>query len=198
MAETRLAGPADVPALVRTLTRAFAEDPVASWSCPPAALRPRVLETFYRIRLHQMLDEQEVWTTEGCASAALWARPAQWRTSAREDLALGRCMLHPRLLARLPLVAAGLLGVERRHPHQPAHWYLAVLATDPQAQGQGLGSAVLGPVLERCDRDRVGAYLESSSERNIDFYGRHGFRVSAELHLPRGPSLWAMWREPRA
>jgi GNAT superfamily N-acetyltransferase len=72
-----------------------------------------------------------------------------------------------------------------------------VLGTDPSAQGQGLGSAVLHPVLEQCDADGVGAYLESSKERNIGFYARHGFRVTAELRMPRGPKLWAMWREPR-
>jgi len=106
-------------------------------------------------------------------------------------------VLHPRLLARAPLIASGLVGVERRHPHQPPHWYLAVLGTDPPAQGQGLGSAVLAPVLAQCDADGVGAYLESSKERNIAFYARHGFRVTEELRLPRGPRVWAMWRDAR-
>ncbi len=57
---------------------------------------------------------------------------------------------------------------------------------------------MLGPILSQCDADEVGAYLESSKERNIDFYARHGFRVVRELRLPRGPKVWAMWREPGA
>ena len=72
-----------------------------------------------------------------------------------------------------------------------------MLGTEPASQGQGLGSAVLGPVLEQCDADGVGAYLESSKERNIDFYARHGFRVTDELRLLRGPRMWGMWRDPR-
>jgi ribosomal protein S18 acetylase RimI-like enzyme len=147
--------------------------------------------------LGQLLHEREVWTSPGLASAALWAPPGRWRTTPQEDLSLARALLHPRLLARLPLVVRGLLDLERRHPREPPHWYLAFLGTDPQAQGQGLGSAVIGPVLAQCDADGVAAYLESSKERNIAFYARHGFRVSAELHLPRGPTLWAMWRDPR-
>jgi ribosomal protein S18 acetylase RimI-like enzyme len=97
----------------------------------------------------------------------------------------------------MPLIATGLLGMERRHPREKPHWYLAVLGTDPSAQGQGLGSAVLQPVLERCDTDGIGAYLESSKERNIDFYARHGFRVTGKIRLPRGPTMWPMWRDPR-
>lgn len=108
-----------------------------------------------------------------------------------------RPMLAPRLLARLPLALHGLTALEREHPRTPPHWYLSILGTDPDAQGRGLGAAVLAPVLERCDADGVAAYLESSKERNIAYYARHGFRVVRELRLPRGPRVWAMWREPR-
>jgi ribosomal protein S18 acetylase RimI-like enzyme len=106
-------------------------------------------------------------------------------------------MLHPRLWRRAPLVGYGLLGIERHHPPAPPHWYLATLGTEPAAQGRGLGSTVLAPVLEECDRDGVGAYLESSKERNLDYYARFGFRVTRELRLPRGPRVWLMWRDAR-
>jgi ribosomal protein S18 acetylase RimI-like enzyme len=186
-----------VTGLAQMLARAFFDDPVAMWSCRPADLRPRVLERFNAARLRHLLADHEVWTTPELSSAALWAPPKRWKTTPRQDVDLARGVLHPRLIVRAPLIAAGLLGIERRHPHHPPHWYLAVLGTDPAAQGQGLGSAVLGPVLEQCDGDGVGAYLESSKERNIDFYARHGFRVIEELRLPRGPRMWAMWRDAR-
>jgi hypothetical protein len=54
-----------------------------------------------------------------------------------------------------------------------------------------------GPALELCDRDGVPAYLEASKEDNVPFYARHGFRVTREIKLPRGPIMYAMWREPR-
>jgi len=194
----RRATPADVSALAAMLARAFMDDPVARWACGPDTLRPAMLERFHATRLRQLLAHEEVWTTAERACAALWAPPKQWKLTTRQDIELTRGLLHPRLVVRLPVVAAGLLGIERKHPRRPPHWYLAVLGTDPSVQGQGLGSAVLRPVLEQCDADGLGAYLESSKERNLDFYGRHGFRVIGELHLPRGPIVWPMWREPRA
>ncbi|HEX3518768.1 MAG TPA: GNAT family N-acetyltransferase [Solirubrobacteraceae bacterium] len=196
--QVRRATAADVPELARMLMRAFFDDPVAGWACPSDALRPSSLERFQAIRLRQLLAHDEVWTTDDLRCAALWAPPARWKSTLREDAALVRIFNHPRLLLRMPLVGLGWLDLERRHPVKPPHWYLAVLGTDPDAQGNGLGSRVLGAVLEQCDRDGVGAYLESSKERNIDFYARHGFRVTRELKLLRGPTMWAMWREPRS
>ena len=193
---TRPARRSDIPALASMLARAFYDDPVAIWSCKPDRLRPKVLERFHGTRLRQLLEHEEVWTDEGLNCAALWAPPKHWREGVRADLEIARSVLHPRLLWRMPLLGIGFGGMEVAHPKGPPHWYLAVLGTDPSAQGRGLGSAVLRPVLDRCERDGVGAYLESSKERNIDFYARHGFKVPREIQLPRGPKLWAMWRQP--
>jgi len=201
MSETptvRRATAADVPELARMLARAFLDDPVASWAWRPDALRLDALERFQAARLRQLLPGDEIWTDDELSCAALWAQPGRWHMSLRETAMLVPCFLHPRLLARMPLVALGWEKLERGHPRKPPHYYLAVLGTEPAAQGRGLGSAVLGGVLEQCDRDRIGAFLESSKERNIDFYARHGFRVTEEIRLLRGPRMWRMWREPRA
>lgn len=178
------------------LSRAFFDDPVAEWAWRQDDLRPRALELFQEIRLHQLLADEEVWTTDDLGAAALWAPPGRWRKTVAQDAVFGRCFMAPRLFARMPLVAAGWFAMERKHPSTPPHYYLAVLGTDPERQGEGLGSALMRPVLEQCDRDGVGAFLESSKERNIDFYARHGFRVIEEIRLLRGPRMWKMWRDP--
>ncbi|HEY8866653.1 MAG TPA: hypothetical protein VIM22_06945 [Solirubrobacteraceae bacterium] len=58
------------------------------------------------------------------------------------------------------------------------------------------GEVLLAPMLHTCDRDLIPAYLETGKKRNVDFYSRHGFRVTEELQLPRGPRVWLMWRDP--
>ncbi len=193
----RRAGEQDVPALAAMLSRAFLDDPVASWAWRADRLRPQALERFQAVRLRQLMGGREIWTTDELTSAALWAPPGSWHMSLRETAMLVPCFLRPSLFARMPLVALGWEKLERAHPRHPPHVYLAVLGTEPGTQGQGLGSAVLRPMLEQCDSDQVCAYLESSKERNIDFYARHGFRVLDEIQLLRGPKMWKMWRDPR-
>jgi ribosomal protein S18 acetylase RimI-like enzyme len=110
--------------------------------------------------------------------------------------------LLPPLVRFLGLRTASILGglerMEARHPHDPPHWYLFILGTEQAAQGRGLGSALLAQVLARVDADGTSAYLESSNERNIALYGRHGFEMTNEVAIPGGPRIWPMWREPRA
>jgi hypothetical protein len=52
-------------------------------------------------------------------------------------------------------------------------------------------------VLSQVDSAGLPAYLESSNERNLSLYQRHGFDVVGEhLALGRGPTIWRMWRQP--
>ena len=195
MPEVRIVRPADVPAASAALVRAFYDDPVLSYMFPDPRTRGRALRRFFNFQLRRTYVSRGVaYTTEECRSTALWMPPRSAPPSARDVLAqlpmlfiLGR-----RAAAALRLVQL----VEARHPRAP-HYYLGGLGTDPPWQGKGLGSAVMAPVLDRCDVEGVPAYLESSRESNVPFYRRHGFEVTDEVSVPDGSvRLWLMWREP--
>jgi N-acetylglutamate synthase-like GNAT family acetyltransferase len=103
----------------------------------------------------------------------------------------------PVLLPRIVRSTRAVRVIEQRHPVEP-HYYLSVVGTDPDKQGGGVGSALLAPVLNRCDASQTAAYLECSKESNVSFYARHGFELTERIDLPDdGPPLWLMWREPQ-
>ena len=187
----RPATSADIPVLADTLARAFDDDPLAEFSHPRATSRRRRLAFFFTGRLRTLVPEELCFCDDERRGAALWAPPDRWKPGAAEQLRLVRL-----LNLRAPFVIAGFTRMEKLHPHAP-HLYLSTLGVSPDAQGQGLGSRLMAPMLERCDREGVPAYLESSKERNVAFYGRHGFGVTHEMRFPRGPKLWLMWRDPR-
>ncbi|CAM5276248.1 GNAT family N-acetyltransferase [Streptomyces hirsutus] len=64
----------------------------------------------------------------------------------------------------------------------------------PADRGKG-GTALIGSVLDRCDREGLPAYLEASSVRSRLLYERLGFAQACEpLQLPDG-RMWPMWRD---
>lgn len=183
--------------MAAALASAFADDPAWSWVLPFADREQRQ-QLYFETELHHLVpSRREVWVSEDGDAAAIWAAPGQWRvpiwTVLRESPSMmrvfGRC---------LPRALRYLLRVEHKHPRRPEHWYLHYLGTEPALQGRGLGSALLRPMLALCDRDGLGAYLESSSERNRALYERHGFSVVETFDMPGGgPSIRRMWRDPQ-
>lgn len=196
-ASVRLAKHDDRPRLGEALADAFYDDPVMSWVFRDEEPRREQLTRGFNLYHRRFwADSDLTYTTGQIVGACVWLAPGRWQASIVSQLrAMPEMLLAfgPRDLVRLVRL---LNFLESNHPHDE-HYYLQVIGVATAWQGKGLGGAIMRPVLERCDRESVPAYLEASSERNRDLYARHGFKVTRELSCPdAGPPLWAMWREP--
>jgi ribosomal protein S18 acetylase RimI-like enzyme len=80
-----------------------------------------------------------------------------------------------------------------RHVREP-HYYVRDIGVHPDTQGRGLGSALMRPLLDRCDQEGLSAYIEASSERSAALYERLGFQHIKELRVGDSPPLWLMIR----
>jgi len=90
-------------------------------------------------------------------------------------------------------------GVLRAHHLQEPNYYIRTLGVATPFQGRGLGTALLRPTLDRCDRGGLPAYLEASTRRSAALYERLGFVHLGELRIPGGgPPFWPMRRPPEA
>jgi GNAT superfamily N-acetyltransferase len=187
----RRADAKDIQSLKTMLAEAFFEDPVLSWLMPNDATRHARLRRYFGIELrHYALPRGRVWTTEDLTGAALSLPPKAWRAPTRVTLLEGSAFI-----THLPRAARLGGAMEWRHLHGP-HYYVRDVGVLPDMQGQGLGSALLRPTLDRCDREGLPAYLEASSERSAALYERLGFRVTRELRIGGGPPLRLMLRSP--
>ena len=61
-----------------------------------------------------------------------------------------------------------------------AHWYVKAVGTDPECQGQGLGSAMMRKINELADSHKKDLYLECGEESNKNFYLKFGYDVVGE------------------
>ncbi len=187
----------DVAAMAAQLARTFFDDPVISHIFRNEKRREAALRVYFRTQMRaDYLPFGGCYTTEGYAGSAIWA-PAGKPLHTGLGAILTMLPVLPFVASNLGTTLRLLALIESKHPHEP-HWYLATLGTAVDRQGTGVGSALLAPVLEHCDAEGVPCYLESSKERNLPFYRRHGFEVVEEVPLPGdGPPVWTMWREPQ-
>lgn len=201
--ETRVVRPfvrADLAATVAALARAFDDDPVMTWIFPDDQMRRRRLPSFFSAALRGTSAHPEgaevAAQGDQVLGAAIWLPPGAWRPPLwRQLVTLPGVVI--RLGSRLSVAGATYGALLRVHPARP-HWYLSGIGIDPPVQGTGVGSQLLRSRLARCDAAGLPAYLESSKERNVPFYERHGFTVVGELTVPGGgPTLWLMWRDPQ-
>jgi len=188
---------ADREKLVAVMARAFDDDPFANWLAVQDKRRARRIYDFMDVGYRITLPGGELYTTENVEGGAFWSPPGKWKMGLLQQLMLFPAMIRTASLRRVPSVIGGITAVEKKHPHEP-HYYLLALGVEPDLQGRSIGTQLLAPVLKKCDSDGIPAYLESSKERNLPMYERNGFRVTEQMTVPNGgPPLWLMWREPR-
>ncbi|MBP2471402.1 putative N-acetyltransferase YhbS [Crossiella equi] len=193
----------DVAAFTGILARSFAPDALIRWLYLNERNQTRL---HHRFLAHQLRTEYlpakgiEVAVDESGAvlGGAAWAAP-----DARKASRAGKFLLVPRAVATMGVRDFGEYGRRGRalvealvaaRPKRP-HWYLSLLATDPDRQRGGVGRSLLR---HRLATTRLPAYLECVTG-NVAYYERYGFRVTGELGLPtEAPKLYSMWREPTA
>lgn len=186
----------DVPALAEVSALAFEHDPITEWLVEtgddPLQMERQMFVAEYRITKRFDL----IYTDADRKGVSIWKPPGA-RSTIGDRIQqvwtmLGTIKLSRRAFAKIKL----FIQIENAHPCEH-HYYLSLLAVHPDMQGKGLGTALMQPVLEICDRDHVPAYLETETESNVDFYSKRGFKVIKEITTSDGRSkVWTMWRAP--
>ena len=188
----RTGAAADVDAIVSVITLAFSTDPMARWSLPSPEVYLEVMPAIVRAFGGRAFDHGSAFMAGDGRGAALWLPPGEEPDG---EMLTGLMERHA------PSgILPDLMGVfeQMGHYHPTGtHWYLPLIGVDPASQGQGHGSALMRHALERCDRDRLPAYLESSNPRNISLYLRHGFEIIGQIQVGSSPVMTPMLRQPR-
>lgn len=174
------------------LVTAFTADPVIRWLYPEAH---RYLMHFPSLLVAfggKAFSANTVWRLGEFSAVALWFPPhvepdgdavvaVMTQTVAPEQ--------HEDILA--------VLGqMDEAHPRFP-HWYLPWFGVDGGRQGKGLGGVLMTQCLAIVDQDHLPAFLESPNPRNLSFYERRGFEVTAVSQAGECPPVYSMLRAAR-
>ena len=188
----RVTTPADEASAVDTVVLAFAADPVARWCWRDARQYLAHMPDFTRAFGRRAFANGAAHCTADGSGAALWLPPGVHP----DEVAIGDVLERSAPSALLADLHEVFERMAAFHPQEP-HWYLPMIGIDPTHQGRGLGSALLTRALAVCDRERMPAYLEATSERSRDLYTRHGFELLAAVQHADSPPMFPMLRPAR-
>ena len=200
----------DIPLLAQVLARAFNKEPFSNWIVKQDERRTDRLQYLFNTALRANLQSGSVYTSDNCAAAAVWQMPKKkqskkpsifqtWDRIVKAGPTIWQALnvlIKSSGIGRIGGITKGLLLLDSKQPKKP-YYYLFILGVDPSMQNKGVGSKLLQPVLQTCDETGIPAYLETTSEKNVQFYDRFGFKVNDSFHLPYdGPKMWTMFRHP--
>ena len=77
-------------------------------------------------------------------------------------------------------------------------WYLYNLSIKKEAQGKGIASKLLRPMLYFCDQEQMVCYLETNKDSNVSLYEHYDFILNEKALIPQS-EIWhyAMTRKPK-
>ena len=200
-AQVRVVRADELDTAAAVLTDAFVDEAGLNYWLKQDATKDRKRRKFFDAVVRDMLHpKRDIWIAESgdvMMGAAVWLGPGLkafdfpwWRELFYTPLFLS--IGGPDGLKRAQELGARLTSC---HPAVP-HAHLQFLGVSSEAQGQGVGSALLKETLAPLNASGTVGYLEASTERNVALYARHGFEVTNEFDLP-GLHFWCMTRMPR-
>ena len=176
----------DIGPASEVLADAYADNPLIGWFFPGETRRRGQSVSLFSHLLTDALRAGLVYVSLDGWGAAAWSAPIEGTVAPRRRTDNWNA---DRRATTLAAMAAA-------RPETP-HFYLAAVGVNPASRRWGLGSALLAPVLERCDATSTPAYLENSDPANQTFYESHGFVVTTDISTgDGGPLLTGMWRDP--
>ncbi len=195
-ADAHLVLPAEAAQAADVLARAFHDDPVLNWLLTGSEDIPAAIDAFFPIAIASALTRGHLYRSPGWEAVAYWSPPGASGMFDPEHAPLVGELVAREIGLERAAETSQLSEIMAEHHLQEAHFYLPFIGVAPEWQGRGHGNVVMQPVLDLCDRHRLPAYLESSNPRNIPFYERLGFVVTAEFAADGGPPMAGMRRNP--
>jgi ribosomal protein S18 acetylase RimI-like enzyme len=195
----RLLTLADVEQSAHVISQAFAEDPLCSYMLPFRRTRTKTLYKFFYVYGELSIQNQRGYGVgDPLQAAAYWKSPEQDSLSISVR-SLGKVIpllftFYPFGIVKARAILNQIEKLHKKHADEP-HYYLDNLGVLPAAQGKGLASRLIRPILEMADSQKVIAYTDTVTQANVALYEHFGFQCVETCPVPgTGITVWALRR----
>jgi ribosomal protein S18 acetylase RimI-like enzyme len=185
----RLATLDDVDRINHILLVSFKNDPHVNWLLEESRSQ-RKLNILIQYVVDQTLRRGEIYLSDSNDAVALWDFEQDEKMSLRyiyRNLAfLMQIGIKP--VMRI-LKSEGI--VHKNFNRFPRFCHLYMIGVLPEAQGKGLASALMNPMIQRMKELSIPIFLETANLRNVEIYKKKGFSAFQTLTV-REHSLYLM------
>ena len=102
----------------------------------------------------------------------------------------------PQIIGKLVSYESYAMKLKKKYTGN-VDWYLYNLSVSPKAQGRGIATRLLRPMLDFCDRENMVCYLETNKESNVALYEHFEFQLAEQGLVPGSNVMhYAMTRPP--
>jgi ribosomal protein S18 acetylase RimI-like enzyme len=192
----------DVEAAAQIISKAFMDDPLTSFMLPFRRTREKTLYKFFRA-----YGEINIKNDCGYGSGSPLQGVAYWKSPQQENLSISvksLTLFLPLLFTIYPIGyfrAKAILQIieelHKKHADEP-HYYLDNIGVLPAAQGKGIASKLIRPILHMADSQKAIAYTDTFTRANVALYEHFGFQcVEQRLDTRTGITVYALRRQPQ-
>ena len=190
----------DLDRLAEVAADAYKDYPLHNWFTK-GKYDPKASKLIMQISLRTMSEDAVVYAdSEEINGFAVWLPFGFTGSKTLPFLANGgmSLILHsgPGIIGRLLTYETYAMNLKKEFTDN-YDWYLYNLSIRKDAQGKGIASKLMRPMLQFCDDERMVVYLETNKESNVGLYQHYGFELMKEEQIPKSTvTHYAMVRGP--
>ncbi|PKH47400.1 N-acetyltransferase [Dehalococcoides mccartyi] len=189
----------DIPKAAGICARSFQNDPVMREISKEEARIDALYQIFEYILKTGMDSGQAYASSANLEGIALW-EPNNVRKTFNQRLRHLFYLFQVR--NQLPLLTemsrVDKISQTLRNKHAPAiYFHLALLAVDPEYQGNGIAGHLVRPMLDFMNETGIPCYLETQSSQNVSMYEHLGFKLLAsQVITGTSQTIYGMPKNP--
>lgn len=179
----------DKAIVTNILEVSFKNDPQVNWYLEESRNRNK-LNILIDYVFEETIRKGEIYISEENMAAALW------NSEKKEEFSLNYILRNLSFLFRIGLkstirILKMLKLTYSQYPKNRSYSHLHLIGVMPEAQGKGLASSLMNPILAEKKVNKIPVYLETANQKNVEIYKRKGFRIFNTIQT-ENPTIYCM------
>ena len=179
----------DKAVVTNILEVSFKNDPQVNWYLEESRNRNK-LNILIDYVFEETIRKGEIYLSEDNMAAALW------NSDKKEKFSLNYIFRNLSFLFRIGIKSTiRILKMNNlaysQYPKNRSYSHLHLIGVLPEAQGKGLASSLMNPILAEKKANKIPVYLETANQKNVEIYKRKGFRVINTFQT-ENPTIYCM------